>query len=69
MALLEPIQEKSAPPTEAQAQIVRGCADCKVNYSDPSPADMVLYLHALRYLVAASKTSYNITKNSTIPTT
>eukprot|EP01147_Barroeca_monosierra_P007723 gene7723-9920_t len=47
MALLEPIQEKSAPPTEAQAQIVRGCADCKVNYSDPSPADMVLYLHAL----------------------
>jgi len=25
------------------------CYECKVNYRDPSPADLMMYLHALRY--------------------
>ena len=27
------------------------CYECKVKYRDPSPADLMMYLHALRYQV------------------
>jgi len=25
------------------------CQECKIRYKDPKPADLVMYLHALRY--------------------
>ena len=29
------------------------CYECKVRYRDPKPADLVMYLHALKYAVSA----------------
>ena len=30
------------------------CYECRVKYREPSPADLMMYLHALRYQVATS---------------
>ena len=35
------------------------CYECKVKYRDPSPADLMMYLHALRYQVGRADQTPN----------
>ena len=42
---------------ETEGDKVKGdanCYECKVRYRDPTPKDLVMYLHALRYQVCLS---------------
>ena len=40
------------------------CYECKVNYRDPGPADLMMYLHALRYQVGEERPNTNYSLKS-----
>ena len=43
--------EEPQTETDMRPKGDRHCYECKVKYRDPSPADLMMYLHALRYQV------------------
>lgn len=43
--------EESGEELETKVKGDPHCYECKVKYRDPSPADLMMYLHALRYQV------------------
>ena len=46
--------EENSNEEETEGKKVKGdanCYECKVRYRDPTPKDLVMYLHALRYQV------------------
>ena len=43
--------EDTGEEVETKAKGDPHCYECRVSYRDPSPADLMMYLHALRYQV------------------
>ena len=46
--------EESGEELESKARGDPHCYECRVKYRDPSPADLMMYLHALRYQVGTN---------------
>ena len=52
--VVKEVTEESQEEEETEEGKVKGdanCYECKVKYRDPTPKDLVMYLHALRYQV------------------